>query len=103
MQPRTRIALIAVVLTVIAFASISAGPVNAVVGEPAITGVVVSIQNYTIFLQGYEEGFRLAAVSRLPEGISLSNINGLIGKSVTITYRSVSGGHLILTLVVNAQ
>ena len=103
MQPRTKIALIAVVFTLIAFASISAGPVEAIVSQPTITGVVVSIQNYTIFLQGYEQGFRLAAVSRLPEGVSPSSINGLIGKSVTMTYRSVNGGNIILTLVVNTQ
>ena len=102
MQPRTKIALIAAVFTLIAFASISAGPVDAVVSQPTITGVVGSIQNYTIFLQGYEQGFRLAAISRL-QGISPSNINDLIGMSVTITYRSVSGRNLILTLVVNAQ
>jgi len=68
--------------------------------QQSITGTISNVQGFTIFLQGYEQGFYLAATSSL-NGISLSNLDSLVGKSVTITYQSVNGKNGIVTLVVN--
>ena len=74
------------------------GLVHAVT-QQSITGIVSDVEGYTIFLQGYEEGFSLAATSSL-QGVTLSNRASLVNTSVTITYRVVNGKNVILRIEV---